>query len=126
MSFLISSLISNNINEKAIKSLDSKEKLRIHDGFSNMRKYNLIPLILLVGAFFLINNIFPQLLLYTFSIYFILLIIFLIISNIYIFKKLNTMHLPKEYINNFMLSKVMQYIGIIILFTAIVFDVFKR
>ena len=109
-----------------MKILSSDEKARLLDGFSNMRKYYLIPIILLIGVFFLINEFFPELHFYTFIIYLILLIIFIIITSIITFKKLILLKLPNAYIKKFTCSRILQYAGIVILFSSIIIDVFKK
>ena len=120
--FFVLLVASRFLNEKALKILSSEEKVKLLDGFSNMRKYNLIPIIVFIGIYFLMNKYFPQLYLVIFISYFGLLIIFVILTSIITFKKLHKLELPKNYIKKYIFSMIIQYIGITILFTSIILN----
>ena len=50
-------VIGRFLNEAAYKKLDSDQKIRLMDGFSRTRAYSMIPLLVLVGAYwFLITR----------------------------------------------------------------------
>ena len=47
-------IVSRIINERGYRILSNEEKVRLMDGFSKARAYSLIPLLLLIGAYYLL------------------------------------------------------------------------
>jgi len=47
-------IVSRIINERDYRILSNEEKVRLMDGFSKARAYSLIPLLLLIGAYYLL------------------------------------------------------------------------
>jgi hypothetical protein len=118
--FLLLIVVSRFLNERAIRTLNSEEKVKLIDSFSNMRKYNLIPIIVLIGLFFFLTSYFPEFYLTIIISYFGLLIIFVIITSLRTFKKLHKLELPAIYIKRYIVSMIVQYFGLSILFTSII------
>ena len=49
-------IVSRFISERAYRELDSDQKLRLMDGFSSTRMYSMIPLLVLVAAFWYLTT----------------------------------------------------------------------
>ena len=50
--FIIALLISRALSEKALKQLSEKKKIELIDEFSNMRKYSIIPVFIVIGGLY--------------------------------------------------------------------------
>lgn len=109
-------LISRAINEKAIKKLDQDKKSTLIDLFSNGSSYRLGILIGIVVLYFLslkFNLMKPTM---TYIIYIVLLLIFMIISSYGAYKKLKENNFPDSYINSYLLSTTIRFMGLIVFF----------
>ncbi|MFC4994761.1 hypothetical protein [Rubritalea tangerina] len=104
--------ISRLLNEKAYKSLSDEEKLRLMDGFSSNRTYSMIPLIVLIGAYFLlmkVEAVDKGILSLT---YFLLLAVFIITRIVFNQRKLTSLNLPDSYKSKFKLSQIISLVGV--------------
>ncbi|MDH5682600.1 MAG: hypothetical protein OEZ36_13500 [Spirochaetota bacterium] len=111
MVFLGAIILSRIINERAMKELSPEEKTRLLDSFSGMRAYSLIPLVLILGGFFLATGFTDwdeKIILY---VYLALLLVFIVGNQIYVYKKLLKENFKKKYIQMYSLSRVVIYIG---------------
>ena len=117
---IVSILINRVLSNLALKNLSAKEKGKLVESFSRLRLINLIPFFLII-LFFLFSIYFPPSNLTT-AIYlsFILLLpIYLISVNIYVYNKLKKLKFPKNYILVSTAGSAVSVLGIIIGFTMI-------
>ena len=49
-------ILSRTINERGYRKLNAEQKIRLMDGFSTTRAYSMIPLLLLIAAFWFLNS----------------------------------------------------------------------
>jgi len=48
---LVAIVVSRMLSERGYRTLDADAKLRLMDGFSKTRSYSMIPLLVLIGAY---------------------------------------------------------------------------
>ncbi|MGI8669469.1 MAG: hypothetical protein ACR2J3_06400 [Aridibacter sp.] len=104
------------ISEKALKILNEKEKAKLLDGFSKYRIFSLIGVIALVILHFAVQSLMPNSYFASFRIFVGILVLYLLLSSLYSYNKLNNLEMPDKYINRFLLSTLVQYIGIFVFF----------
>jgi hypothetical protein len=108
---LASMIMSSFINERAFRVLSAEQKVRLMDGFSNYRKLAMIPLTILIAAFYLLatqTTIDRQSL---FVAYFASLTIYVICSNITIHRKMKSLQMPSEYVYYFSIGQIVSVAG---------------
>jgi hypothetical protein len=111
VALLVAMAASRIINERAMRSLTPEQKVRLIDGFSGARAYSLIPLVLLVGAFWLLSSR-PEVDKKYLAIgYFSLLILFVIVQVAFSQRKLGQLDLPQNYRRMFSLAQVVSCLG---------------
>jgi hypothetical protein len=111
---LVAIFISRMINEKANKKLDQDKKAALIDVFSKDRIWTYSVLIGMVVIFFLslkFNFIDPF---WTYIIYIVLLIAYIIIIAYYSYKKLKTNGFPDSYIKSYIVATSLRLIGLLI------------
>ena len=113
---IVAVITSRIVSERALKQLSNDEKGTLLDSFSGYRLYNTVVILGLVVAYFVATNYFPQ----SFStLTLIFIILFFTVSatiSILSYKKLRALNMPKGYIQSFLVSMVIQYAGVAIVF----------
>jgi hypothetical protein len=112
IALLVSLVASRIINERGYRKLTSEQKLRLMDGFSNARAYSMIPVFVLVVAYFLLvsqTNLDRQ---YLNLGYFALLIAYVVGRTILSQRKISQLDLPVEYSRSFTISQFLSILGI--------------
>jgi len=103
MVLLVSILVSRIISERALKKLNSEEKIKLFDAFSNMRMYSMMPLVMLILMLFMFKHVYflfaPAILAY------------MLILNIFIFRKLKRIDIPKNIVGHFMFARSIAFVG---------------
>lgn len=117
--FIVTIIASRIISERAMKELTIDEKAKLIDAFSGMRAYSLIPLSIIICGYFLIMRYTDINRVVLSVVYFSLIILFIIISNIYVYKKLSKLNFPATYLKTHVFSKLISFIGIGIFFYVI-------
>ena len=99
-------IISRIISEKALRQLSPDQKVLILDSFSKMRMYNLIPLVLIIVAYFFIKEVtsFHSYVPYIF--FLAILFLFVIAIQVVSFKKLKSLKLPDVYLKKYLTSQI--------------------
>lgn len=119
ISFLIAVIVSRILNEKAMKKLSQEDKARLIDSFSGMRAYGFIPVVLIIIIYFLIVE-FTAIDGAVLHIgYIVLLLLFIIGMQSFIYNKLTKLNFPKEYIKVFNVSRIIYFVGIGLLVAAL-------
>jgi hypothetical protein len=119
LALLVAIVISRFINEKGYRVLKDDEKLRLMDGFSKTRAYSMIPVLILIGGYYLLmtkSSLDRRLIT---VIYFSLLIAFVLLRSIMNQKKMKSLNLPAEYRKCFTISQIISLIGVAWFFFAV-------
>jgi hypothetical protein len=117
--FLVTMIVGRILNEKAMKLLSVEEKLNLIDAFSSMRAYSLIPIVFIIGGYWLLvkySEIGDQILSIA---YFGSLIMYLAVIHIYSYKVLFKFNYPERFIQAYTVFRVVSFVGIGILFYSI-------
>ena len=122
--FLLVALIvaSRFISENALKLLSENEKAKILDSFSNFRKYNQIPVLIIFALVLLIEYLEPEYSVKIFITLMILFIVFMVVSHLLITKKLNNLNLPRDYRKKYDISRIVYFSGFAICGATIIFN----
>ena len=100
------------ISERGYRKLDSEQKVRLMDGFSNARAYSMIPLLVLIATFWFLSsqtNVDKK---YLAIGYFGLLIVCVIVRVILNQRKLAQLDMPADYNRTFTIAQVVSFLGI--------------
>ncbi|MBI1763398.1 MAG: hypothetical protein HYR56_18390 [Acidobacteria bacterium] len=112
IALLVAIIVSRIINERGYRRLSADEKVRLMDGFSAARAYSLIPLVILILAFYLMmtqTSFDPKVV----SVgYFTLLIGYVIVRAVLNQRRMKTLQLPLVYQKYFTLSQVLSMLGV--------------
>jgi TRAP-type uncharacterized transport system fused permease subunit len=125
ISFLALIFLSRFYHEKGMSALNPDEKVKLLDSFSNMRKYYLIPIMFLIGVFYVVKPYLSEHYLVSFFTLLAAILIFALIVSIVSYRKVKRLSLNKEYMKHYYISRAILYIGVIILFTCIGLDIYK-
>lgn len=106
------------VNESAYKMISPEEREKITKTLSEYRKYYLLPLVILLLAFFLLMKFKPEWHHYAIMGYFVVLILFLVLSQVFAFFKLKKLELPSKFLNRYLMGKLIQYLGFVVLIAA--------
>ena len=111
IALLVAIVISRFINERGYRALEPDQKLRLMDGFSATRMYSMVPLLVLVAAFwFLVTKTDVNKQVVTIA-YFGLLAIYVVVRTILNQKKLTTLEMPQQYRRSFMIAQAISLVG---------------
>lgn len=113
--FMASIFGARALNDKANRELSTEKKAELVDLFSRNYK-NYIIILVIIGGFFAAMQFELLEMDILLSIYGILLLIFMIFSSINSKNKLIKNDFPITYINKFLLSSVIRFIGISVMF----------
>jgi len=117
--FIASIVISRMVNERAYRELDSETKVRLMDGFSKTRAYSMVPLLILIAAYwYLMTQVSANKQVLT-AAYFGLLIAYVVIRSIMNRTKLSQLKMPAKYVRMFSLSQVISLLGVAWFFFAL-------
>jgi hypothetical protein len=104
------------VNERGLRKLDEKDSAKLVQGLSRYRMVSMIGVIVIVAVYFVFvfqnagdNKSFP--------IFAGLLILYMLAGTAFVFVKLKRLAISDEYINAYLLSTSIQYIGIIVYFS---------
>lgn len=117
---LASVVASRIISERGLRQLSAGQKVRLIDGFSATRAYSMIPVLALIGAYWLLSTrtrIDKQVL--TIG-YFSLLAVFVVVRVALNQRKLGQLDLPEAYRRTFSLAQVVSCLGVRWFFYAMV------
>jgi hypothetical protein len=112
IALLVAMIVGRIISERGYRTLNSEEKVRLMDGFSKTRAYSMIPILILIGAYYLLmtKTDFDKTMI---SIgYFSLLIVYIIFRSIMSHKKLSSMDLPATCRRYFTISQTVSLVGV--------------
>ena len=114
--FIAAFIAGRLISERALKILSDDEKGKLLQGFSKHRIFSFVGLVILVLVHFALQSSMSNSYFASLSAFVGALVLYLLMSSIYAYKKLKDLKLPDEYINQFLISTLIQYIGIFVFF----------
>ncbi len=104
-------IISRIINERAMKKLTADEKVKLIDGFSGLRLYSIIPIVVVIGLFVVLNRYSTLSSITVFVIYISLLLFIVFALQMVVHKKLLSLEFPKSYLKMYHISRVFYLTG---------------
>ncbi len=104
------------IKEQGLKSLSEEEKAVLVKGFSRYRIFSVIGLVLLVLTHFGVRGIYPNSLVASSPVLIGVMVFYLLGSSFIAFKKLHQLNMPDHFITKFLISTLVQYVGIFVFF----------
>ena len=120
MVLLVSVVISRIIIFREAKKLTAEQKAQMVDKFAGFSAYGLIPVVVLIGVYFLAlkyTDFDPTVILW---IYLSVLVVTIKGFQVYILRKLKELDLGRSYMRRFIFARVISWIGFATFFTAIV------
>lgn len=118
--FIAAYIAGRFISERALKLLSEKEKGRLLQGFAKYRVYSLVGIVLIVFVYFGISSALPNSFYSSMQFFIGALVLYLLVGTIYSYKKLKDLKLPDAYINQYLISTFVQYVGIFIFFAFLI------
>ena len=111
ISVLVGLIVSRLVAEKALLILSQQEKARLVDDFANLRKYGQIPIIVALGIYMGIEFYGLSVADTALIALLIVFLLYLIVSQLIITKKLTSMNLPESYVKKYKLSRYVYNLG---------------
>jgi hypothetical protein len=108
--------------QRGYHKLDAEQKIRLMDGFSSARAYSMIPLLLLIAAYWVLDsqtNLDKQ---YLAIGYFGLLIVYVLARAALNQRKVAHLGLPKDYNRMFTVAQAVSLVGVAWFFFAMVYQ----
>lgn len=99
------------LSEKAMKQLNADQKVQLMDAFSGIRKYSLIPLVVILVGYLLMVNAKVLTGAWGHVIFLGGIVAYLLVSQIITYRRLRRLSLPEEYIRTFRFSQVIVLLG---------------
>lgn len=116
MCFIAALFVGRYINDRAIRKLGEEEQAKISEGLSRYRIISLAGVIAFVVGYFVYReaseNEGPE----VFMVFALVLVLYLMLGTAFVFIKLKRLAIDENYINNYLLSTAVQYLGLIAYF----------
>ena len=118
--FLGSVVVSRLLNERGYRKLDKEQKLRLMDGFSSVRAYSILPIVVILLVYWLLvtkTELNRAVLSYG---YFAVLLLHMVGRTVFDQQKMSRLEMPREYQRVYALSQGITFSGLTwFLFTLI-------
>lgn len=115
--FFVAAFIAGRyINERALRKLSKDEQGTLLKGFTKYRMVSFVGLIALVILHYAFRATLPNTQFSSMQIFVGVLVFYLLISNIYAFIKLKKLKMPDAFINQYLISTFVQYVGLFMFF----------
>lgn len=112
IALLVCALAARIISEKAFKLLDGEQKVEVLDAFSGMRKWSLVPLII-IFLMFALGDCSADIASTVINISaFVGILVHLLIMHFLVRKKINELSVPGDYKRKLMIARWVSYAGI--------------
>lgn len=119
--FLVAAIIiSRFMMERALRRLSDTEKARLVDSFSVYRTWNFTIVLLLAMLYLMIMRYLPEWRSIWNLLFFSLFLTIVITVSVLSWQKLKRLNLPEGYIRSYLLSLLIQYLGIGVVFAPMV------
>ncbi len=110
--FLLTVFLSRFLAERALRLLTPEQKLSLIDGFSGMRAYSMIPIVLLIGVFFALTRYIPSAADLWLTGYWIALALYVVVSFFYTRRRLIDLGLPRDYLQLHTVARAVRLVGL--------------
>lgn len=120
--FLAGMTVSRMVGEKGMKALSVEEKSRFLDAFSRIRMFSSLPVFAMGMFMIVLVFLFPDYSISSFLGFILLSVVYLVILNILIYRKLKKLDPPAEYRKYHLASRVIQYSGFLAFFLLFGYD----
>jgi hypothetical protein len=120
VAFLVMAVIARIISARASKSLPPEKKAALVDKFSGISAYGMIPLIVIVAVFFLLQRttqIDGRILLWGYAGS---VIVFIVVSQVISVRRLRELSLERAHLRQYTLARIFALTGLCVLILAIV------
>ena len=114
--FIAAYIAGRLISERALRKLDTEQQGRLVRGFSAYRIVSLVGIVVLVILHYAARATLGDGPLASMPVFVGVLVVYLLISSIYAFVKLKRLEMPDTYINQYLISTFIQYVGIFVFF----------
>lgn len=114
--FVAAFLVGRYLNERALKKLKTNEQEKLLKGFSRYRIFSFVGLISLVILHYVFRLTMPDTQFSSMQVFAGVLVFYLLFSNIYAFVKLKKLKMPDPFINQYLISTFIQYVGLFTFF----------
>lgn len=121
--FLLCAFGARFISERAMRSLPAEQKVKLIDAFSGMRMYGLLWTIGLIGAYFALPTLLPNAPMLSLSIGLGLAVIFLVVRQVMVRKKLNALDVDAAYKRKVMMAQLLIGLGLVVFIGCVVVGV---
>ncbi len=110
--FLVAVFASRFANEKANRCLSDGERLSLIEAFSRYRLFFMLPVVVILVSYFILIRSFPAWMAVISTVYFGVILAYIIGTNCITLKKIRELNLPAAYRKYFLISKVIVYSGL--------------
>jgi uncharacterized membrane protein (UPF0136 family) len=117
--FVSAYIISRIVNEGALRKLSLEQKAALLDAFSAYRIYSLVAVMLIFVGYLFSLYFLSQYDHFINTFFFAMIICVMFYNTFFAYKKLAPLNLPAGYMKSFWLSTIIQYIGVLFLFLAV-------
>lgn len=121
--FLLAIFGSRFINDRGLKLLSTEQKGLLVQAFSELYKYQLIFLAVIIAVYFLLAKLFPDRGLMIMAGYLVVLFIFMFLHGFAITRKLSQYGIPKNYTRYYVMSSFMKTVGMLLAMGILFFTV---
>jgi len=116
IAFLVGIVASRYLSERGYSTLSDAEKTRLMDGFSQHRKYSLIPLVLYVLLYLGAVRLFPE---HHRDLTHILLggtVVYMTSTSIWMKRRLKALEIPPSYVKTFLWARGISFVAVLVMF----------
>ena len=122
--FVATAYVSRSIMAKGIVTLSKAQKATLLETFTKLRKYNIMPAVVIFIIFFVLMNLFP-----TYStMWLILVFTAFILSSLaiqaYTYQQMKAVDLPPTYIRSYLQATALRFTGVIVVIFVIAWMLF--
>jgi hypothetical protein len=117
--FLVCIAASRLLAERGLAKLTVEEKALLIDRFSNQRKYSMVPLIIMLAAFFGALKLTPEQTPLLVNALLVLSVLYVLASGALGYRTLKAMNCPPEYIGNYLAARTLSTVGMVIFFVSL-------
>ncbi len=115
--FIVALFTGRWINERALNKLEKGQRSDLLTGLSKYRLLSLAGVIIIVVGYFVIISVAAESDKSAFPVFAGILIFYMLAGTGYVYWKLKSLKISEDYINAYMLSTSVQYVGLILYFT---------
>lgn len=116
IAFIIAYVAGRIISERALNLLSEDEQKKLLQGFSKYKIFSLVGIILIVVIHYGLRFFVPESSAASMPAIVTALVLYLLANTVISYKKLKNLEMPDEYINRFLFSTLIQYVGLFLFF----------